>query len=1092
MRRTLYAAIATGFTLIAAHAQGTCQAMLDFAAKGGSDTKKAAPDCSAGSYSFLIATVPDPVNTHLALFFDRSVEAIQNAISDAGYEFDRYSFPWDPLLSRDEPDVAKREKQQSAKEEAEEQPGVLLFRGKGKDEKLAVLLVAETPTTGINRDQFEHARNYIAHGIKGHSQSLIGPTFSGSLDSLEEIDPSHSFEAYSGTAKSFASRRKFAGSFHSFVHSADWAREQLLRHIRREWGNEGSVAILTEGETAFGAGFARSDAKPDECQEGDANAKVDVIRFPREIAHLRNSYLPDQQPSAATQTPSQSGQTLPLDLRDIGGGHDSIPALSSQMALSQEAVLFGISSQLRQGRYSLIGIVATNVLDALFLSRFIRSICPDSRVFVFEQDLLYMRATAEFPLYGTLSVVTYPLLLANQRSWPTENQARIQFPDQPAEGVYNATTAALAHAKLTKGAASLLDYALPVGETDGHESGRPPLWVTVLGRNSYWPVAMVESTASEGAPLPNSACAQKLAESTAGTGLTSTANVMLVPRAPGRLWSSTFRLTSLALIGFAFLVRIARQPGKRLSKWRALFLVEPSEACTLHGRAYYLLAFGFALAAAYTIFAAPYWLLFWEFAQFREWISVGLSCLAIIAMATVLYRYARFLTLEKPGQTNAAHYRGMGIATALAGISVFILILSAFVTKRPHQEHIFAAWRSLDLVNGVAPVTPCILAALGLCCWAWVHLRRLVILDERDPSLPNLDFGELKFQFDDLRKATDAAVRDPFYVGRVRCVGATAVLLILLVIERSDVQSFESPQFRWLYLLLLGLLVAALCLTMGRFWLVWRNLSNFLVHLERHPIRLVISDLPREVTLTPFIQRELARRTHDFEIRMYETAEKLAAEEFPVDVLADFAGVIQSCMKELASGSWVPPESIRAIQEKMLLLYASAIAIARPRWQEGHSERLEKLESGGPSGPLKAADRRERICGELIALPFISYIRIILLQMRNMAVFLTLGFVLAWLSLNSYPFQSPRMLNGLMLVVLVVVSLCVTIVLAGVSKDSILSRMTQTEPGKLDKSFLVHLATAGGLPLITVVASQFPSVSRFLFSWLEPTLSALK
>jgi hypothetical protein len=79
-----------------------------------------------------------------------------------------------------------------------------------------------------------------------------------------------------------------------------------------------------------------------------------------------------------------------------------------------------------------------------------------------------------------------------------------------------------------------------------------------------------------------------------------------------------------------------------------------------------------------------------------------------------------------------------------------------------------------------------------------------------------------------------------------------------------------------------------------------------------------------------------------------------------------------------------------------------------------------------------------------------------------------------------------------MLVVLAVISLCVTLVLAEVSKDAIISRMTRTEPGKLDKSFLVHLATAGGLPLITVVASQFPSVSRFLFSWLEPTLTALK
>ncbi len=84
------------------------------------------------------------------------------------------------------------------------------------------------------------------------------------------------------------------------------------------------------------------------------------------------------------------------------------------------------------------------------------------------------------------------------------------------------------------------------------------------------------------------------------------------------------------------------------------------------------------------------------------------------------------------------------------------------------------------------------------------------------------------------------------------------------------------------------------------------------------------------------------------------------------------------------------------------------------------------------------------------------------------------------------------MLNALMLIVLAIITLCMTMVLAGVSKDSILSRMTRTEPGKLDRSFLIHLATAGGLPLITVVASQFPSVSRFLFSWLEPTLAAFK
>src|SRR5258708_7856742 len=122
MRRVFLGAAATVFTVFAARGldpaqkanlsrKDTCQAIWDFAydphtttdAKGKSD-KRLMP-CGSNQYSFLLATVPDPVNTHLALFFDRSVESIQNAVSDAGYEFAAYSFPWDPLLSRDEPDV---------------------------------------------------------------------------------------------------------------------------------------------------------------------------------------------------------------------------------------------------------------------------------------------------------------------------------------------------------------------------------------------------------------------------------------------------------------------------------------------------------------------------------------------------------------------------------------------------------------------------------------------------------------------------------------------------------------------------------------------------------------------------------------------------------------------------------------------------------------------------------------------------------------------------------------------------------------------------------------------------------------------------
>jgi len=38
-----------------------------------------------------------------------------------------------------------------------------------------------------------------------------------------------------------------------------------------------------------------------------------------------------------------------------------------------------------------------------------------------------------------------------------------------------------------------------------------------------------------------------------------------------------------------------------------------------------------------------------------------------------------------------------------------------------------------------------------------------------------------------------------------------------------------------------------------------------------------------------------------------------------------------------------------------------------------------------------------------------------------------------------------------------------------------------------------HIMAAFGLaPALTVLSTQFPSVGRFLFSWLQPTLEALR
>ena len=70
--------------------------------------------------------------------------------------------------------------------------------------------------------------------------------------------------------------------------------------------------------------------------------------------------------------------------------------------------------------------------------------------------------------------------------------------------------------------------------------------------------------------------------------------------------------------------------------------------------------------------------------------------------------------------------------------------------------------------------------------------------------------------------------------------------------------------------------------------------------------------------------------------------------------------------------------------------------------------------------------------------------------------------------------------------------LTVFIVFSQMHRDAILSRTTSTEPGKLDIGFYQKLISVLGVPIIGLLASQFPEISNFLFSWLEPSLQTLK
>src|SRR5271165_1865795 len=85
------------------------------------------PPRTKSNLHFAITIVPNPVQTHLPLLFDRAIESTQQAAEDMNYSYDGSWFPWNHSEKSYE---SLSDEEQAAKLEADlqEQPGIMVFR----------------------------------------------------------------------------------------------------------------------------------------------------------------------------------------------------------------------------------------------------------------------------------------------------------------------------------------------------------------------------------------------------------------------------------------------------------------------------------------------------------------------------------------------------------------------------------------------------------------------------------------------------------------------------------------------------------------------------------------------------------------------------------------------------------------------------------------------------------------------------------------------------------------------------------------------------------------------------------------------------
>jgi hypothetical protein len=409
----------------------------------------------------IIASLPDPVHTHMALLFDRNIEAIESAAQVSGFLFSRAWMPWDISTHNESTDFTVRLALSDYRQRVESLPGLMIFRRSAGEKNtqdraiLFVFVVGETPTGGLRVEQFQNAlkiRQSILSGADANKSDKIlriyGPTFSGSLGSLAAIlnslgndqfskiiirsgsvSSNRAVEDFCAATQMQASNEPSKGpepakskpDFATFQFSDTYQEYYLGRYFLSQSRHNlhSHIAILSEDETAFGNQEKRRQQKPDDCHhEPPPDFPFVRLYFPREIAQLRDAYQQNlktqAQPANATAV-AQPQSGLSLSLGVTGNDDDSVASYSPlQTPPSQESIMHAIVAALRNEHAKVVVIRATDPLDVIFLARYLRLNYPQARLVTVGADLLTINAFVDPRFHGILAVTSYPLFTGTE------------------------------------------------------------------------------------------------------------------------------------------------------------------------------------------------------------------------------------------------------------------------------------------------------------------------------------------------------------------------------------------------------------------------------------------------------------------------------------------------------------------------------------------------------------------------------------------------------------------------------------------------------------------------------------------------------
>ncbi len=480
-------------------------------------------DLAAIHVTALIALVPDPVHTHLAFTFDRTMDAVLQAGADNGYVPGYFWIPWKVHGSSLRMAESSSDTEPGHDPDRERQPGLIILKNAYRfDQVIYLFLVGETATEGVDGMQLQNAFSYESKlktalgshfstgdspGKKEARVAIVGPTFSGSAASLRaaidaakgssglDVDEFHvTGVTYASFPVQLLTRNGKstpapppAISYNSFGYDSDYTNRQFLQSLEEAGYDLARVALLVEDNTAY-ASFSISESEKD---RDSSKPRPVTIRFPREISSLRNAQSVADR--TGTVLPDAISPYLHFSVKDFSSPRDSISVFSREITpLSQEAQLMTIARQLHRNRTEFVLLSASNPLDLIFLAQFLHRACPETTL-VFSGDLLTVREIDSVPFVGSVSITPYPLFGLGRSVQP--GRPVRTYPSSSSYAYYNAVSYSLWESGLHQP-----EDKLPVLAAYRNllkpDAIQPPLWATAVGNDGYYPLGILSPCSS--------------------------------------------------------------------------------------------------------------------------------------------------------------------------------------------------------------------------------------------------------------------------------------------------------------------------------------------------------------------------------------------------------------------------------------------------------------------------------------------------------------------------------------------------------------------------------------------------------------------